>query len=360
MFENPKLTVVSNEVAQGEITWRSPSNLALIKYWGKYGVQMPRNPSISFTLEHAFSDTTLTYIPRTDISNEISLKCYFHGEFDQKLTEKLTKYFSQLTPYFPFITQFDFEIDTLNTFPKSAGIASSASGMSAIALCLCSMEDALFHTLGDDTTFDQKASYIARLGSGSACRSIYPKAALWGETSEIPHSSDYYAISCEEYLHPIYQHFHNDILIVSSDEKNVSSSAGHALMDGNVYANDRYQQARQRLFQLMPALKNGDLETFGRIIEDEALTLHALMMASNPSYLLLKPNSVAIIQKIRAFREEQKLPLYFSIDAGPNIHLLYPNDIMDKAYTFITQELAPLCENQLIINDNIGDGPEEI
>ena len=140
--------------------------------------------------------------------------------------------------------------------------------MSALALCLCSLEDELFKNLQEDETFDQKASYLARLGSGSACRSIYPKMALWGETNLVEGASNLYAIPQAENIHEVFHNFHDDILIVSQAEKSVSSRAGHALMENNSYAVPRYQQANTRLQKLMVALKEGDVNTFGQIAED--------------------------------------------------------------------------------------------
>ena len=128
-------------------------------------------------------------------------------------------------------------------------------------------------------------------------------------------------------------------------------------MKKNIYAKPRYKQARKRVLELIESMKTGDIESFGRIAEDEALTLHALMMCSNPSYMLMEPGSVAAIKSIRRFREETKLPLYFSLDAGPNIHLLYPHNSRKEISKFIQEELIQYCDNGRIINDHEGKGP---
>lgn len=359
-YANPTLIVETAKVEPGSVTWKSPSNIALIKYWGKHGIQLPRNPSISFTLESAFSQTMLSYEPRKEAGSGISLDFYFHDAPNEAFKTRVVKYLESLLDIFPFLKQFDLTLKTANSFPHGAGIASSASGMSALALCLCSMEDELFDTLGDDAEFDRKASYVARLGSGSACRSIFPTMAVWGESGEIEGSSDLYAIPFGDHIHEVYKSFHNDILIVGAEEKAVSSSAGHALMEGNPFAPARYQQARQRLHNLLPALKSGDLETFGKIVEDEALTLHALMMASNPSYILMRPNTLQMIELLRAYRAETNHPVYFTLDAGPNLHVLYPESIIHKVRPFIESELTPLCEEGLFIPDWVGEGPEQL
>jgi len=161
-------------------------------------------------------------------------------------------------------------------------------------------------------------------------------------------------------VHEIFSSFHDDILIVSKAEKSVSSRAGHALMDGNLYADNRYLQARQRFHDLLRILKSGDVEAFGRIAESEALTLHALMMTSNPPYLLMRPNSLQIIEKVQQFRKDTKQPLYFTLDAGPNIHLLYPDESKIAVQSFIHNELKQYCEDETVLPDFVGDGPVQV
>ena len=358
-YKNPQLVIESAKAKEGKVTWRSPSNIAIIKYWGKHGIQLPKNPSISFTLENAYSETTLSYRPKEVASNEVSVNFIFDGSPNEIFRNKTVKFFESILAIFPFLRQFEFDIESKNSFPHSAGIASSASGMSALALCLCSLEDRYFGTLKDDSEFRKKASFVSRLGSGSACRSIYPGLALWGESPLWEGSSDLYAIPVDE-IHEIFKTYHDDILIVSKGEKAVSSRAGHGLMDENIYADNRYNQARSRLRNLKQIMQNGDADAFGKIVESEALTLHALMMSSNPPYILIKPNTLTLIEKIQEFRKEMKLPLYFSLDAGPNLHLLYPDEIKKTDQEFITSALLPFCEKGQWIQDKVGQGPLQL
>jgi diphosphomevalonate decarboxylase len=344
----------------GQIIWRSPSNIAIIKYWGKHGRQLPRNPSISFTLSASFTDMALEYAPRETPGEDIELEFLFHDEPNEAFRAKILAFLESLKPVFPFLPELSLSIRSGNSFPHSAGIASSASSMSALALCLCSLEDTLLGTLGDPAAFDRKASEIARLGSGSACRSIFPYAAVWGATPDVKGSSDEYAVPAEDFLHPVFKSLHNDILIVSAGKKAVSSRAGHALMEGNPYAEPRYEQARGRLSRLLDVLRTGDLPEFGKIAEDEALTLHALMMCSDPSYMLMEPNSLEMIKRIRQYRADTGHPLCFTLDAGPNIHLLYPEEIIHEVRAFIDEQLKPLCANEWVIGDWVGEGPEEM
>lgn len=351
----------SNPPEPGHILWRSPSNIALIKYWGKHGVQLPRNPSLSLTLAASCTDTQLEYEMREGSDDgQIDLTFFFHEQENEAFRAKVLEYLISLLPSMPFLKQLKLTVQTGNSFPHSAGIASSASGMSALALCLCSLEDRFFGTLQDPAAFDQKASMLARLGSGSACRSIFPYAALWGASTQVPGSSDEFAVPMESHIHETFKDFHDDILIVSREEKSVSSRDGHALMEGNPYADARYAQARARLLTLLDAMRTGDLPEFGKIVEDEALTLHALMMCSNPSYTLMRPDSLAIIEKVRQYRADTGHQVYFTLDAGPNVHLLYPGDLVVDVRKFIDDHLIEHCEGGFVQQDWVGEGPEEI
>ena len=129
-------------IHEGKIRWRSPSNIAIIKYWGKHGVQLPRNPNISFTLDKAFTETTLHFVQKSknDTPDDISLHFLFENQENEAFRLKQLKFLRSLIPIFPFLTKYQLNISSHNSFPHSAGIASSASSMSALALCLCEME----------------------------------------------------------------------------------------------------------------------------------------------------------------------------------------------------------------------------
>ncbi|MFN8282880.1 MAG: diphosphomevalonate decarboxylase [Chitinophagales bacterium] len=344
---------------QGETAWRAPSNIALIKYWGKYGNQLPRNASISFTLSNAYTDTSVKYKAKETADNRIDLEFLFEGKENPKFAEKIQKFLESIIPHFPFLPHFSLEINSSNSFPHSTGIASSASSMAALALCLTSIENELDGGMYP-ALFYEKASMIARLGSGSACRSVYPHLAVWGKQPNIQFSSNEHAIPFGDQVHPIFKTFKDAILIVSSDEKSVSSRAGHALMEGNPYAESRYKQAETNLTNLVSAMKDGNLEKFGEIVENEALTLHALMMCSNPSFILIKPNTLKIIDLIKTYRTEKGVPLYYTLDAGPNLHLLYPSENAKEVETFIQQELLKYCESEKVIYDEVGKGATKL
>lgn len=359
-YNNSSLTVITDEVVPGALRWRSPSNIALVKYWGKYGDQLPQNASVSFTLEDAATDTTLHYSPRLKGGEGIDLTLSFHGESKPAFADRTRRYFERLLLVYPFLRQLTFHVETVNSFPHSAGIASSASGMSALALCLVSLEEHLFQPLPDRADFLRKASYLARLGSGSACRSIYGGAAVWGKVGGLSGSSEEYAVSIEDRLHSVFKNYHDDILLISRSEKSVSSRAGHGLMEQNPYAPVRYEQADRRTAEMLEVLRTGDTERFGQLLESEALTLHALMMSSYPSYTLIEPNTLQVINKLRQYRSETGHPVYFTLDAGPNVHLLYPESVASETKKFIREHLLYYCEDKRYLADRLGRGPEQL
>ena len=347
---------------QGKVGWASPSNIALVKYWGKRSKQLPQNPSISFTLSECRSETFVTY----EKAEIFGFRFFFDGKENPAFGSKIEKFLLDYQAFFPFINQLSLKVESRNTFPHSSGIASSASSMSAFVMCLMEIERSLSPepvegSKGRPIDLDlQKASYFSRLASGSASRSVYPKMALWGATPCFEGSSDEYAVSLENDIHPVFKTYHDSILIVSGETKSVSSRAGHALMDGNPYAPARYAQANENIKNLLAALKSGDLDTFINITESEALQLHALMMCSNPSFILMKPNTLRVIEEVRRFRDETNIPLCFTLDAGPNVHLLYPENEAEKVDDFIKNTLVAYCDEGRWIADHVGDGPKKL
>lgn len=344
----------------GKTGWRSPSNIALVKYWGKKPGQVPSNPSLSMTLRKAYTEMEMEYKPREKDNQEPWLEFIFEDRSHENFKRKIEGYLNSLAELYPVLRNYCYRISSINTFPHSAGIASSASSMSALGLCIAEF---LFNFEGKPAIgpeFFRTASGLARLASGSACRSVYGGFTIWGSTSLVPGTSDEYAVEIPFEVAPVFRHIHDSILVVNSREKEVSSRAGHSLMEQHPYAGARYDMAADNLSQLLNALQTGDLENFIRITEWEALNLHALMLTSNPSFLLVEPNTLNIIQWVRRFRKENGIPVCFTLDAGPNIHLLYPQEYKTKVQNLIAEELLEYCENNHWIDDETGNGPENI
>lgn len=344
-------------VQNGSFEWSAPSNIALVKYWGKKENQVPANPSISFTLNNCKTITKLSFDMREN-DGDFSFDLLFEGQPKESFRPKIEKFFERIVQYLPFLKDYHFTIDTQNTFPHSSGIASSASGMAALAMNLMSLEKELNPQMTEEY-FYQKASFLARLGSGSAGRSVKGNVVIWGEHAATSGSSNLYGIPFDD-AHEIFSNFQDTILLVDKGEKQVSSTVGHDLMHGHPFAEQRFAQAHENLSIMKAALSSGDLETFIKITESEALTLHAMMMTSMPYFILMKPNTLEIINRIWKFRSETNIPVCFTLDAGANVHVLYPENVSSKVLDFIKNELVGYCQNSQYICDEIGTGAAEL
>ena len=349
----------SQNLSTGTVFWQSPSNIALVKYWGKYGEQLPMNPSISFTLKHCNTKTQLSYEKRifTKVSENdpYDFQVFLDGKREISFEPKIQKFFERVEVYLPFLKNFTFKIETSNSFPHSSGIASSASGMSALALCLMDMERQMQPDIPEGY-FIEKASFLARLGSGSACRSLEGPIIVWGEHDDIEGSNKLFGTKYPLKVHKNFSDYQDTILLVDKGEKQVSSTLGHDLMHDHLYAEQRFSQARENLSKLIPVLENGNLPSFIEIVENEALSLHAMMLTSIPYFILMKPNTLEIINRVWEFRKSTGSHLCFTLDAGANIHLLYPFGESKKVLKFIDDELSELCKNGEFIMDEVGKG----
>lgn len=338
-----------NKIQNGSISVQSPSNIALVKYWGKKPIQIPANSSISFTLKNCYTQTTISF----EKSNEFQIDVSVDGKKNIAFLPKIEQFFRRIKEYSPYVYDYKLQIDTLNTFPHSSGIASSASGFSALAYAVVQLEKQLSNLNEKEAMI--KASFLSRLGSGSACRSLFGPLAIWGKHEKLQYTSDLYAIEYHE-IHDVFKDFQDTILLIDKGQKKVSSTIGHDLMTNHPYAKQRFLQAQENIISMISILKSGSLDEFIAKTESEALTLHGMMMTSNPYFVLMKEGTLSCINKIWEFREEKKIPLCFTLDAGANLHVLYPKHFTQEILDFIRQELIVYCENQQYICDEVGIG----
>ncbi len=359
----------------GEIVTSAPSNIAITKYWGKknpefYGPQIPANTSISMALKNSVTAMKLKYSFAVTDKSHFQLHFKFEGKENLLFKEKFQKFIeeiwikeveikSKIENLSEIMSAMTFEIETENSFPHSAGIASSASSFAALNLCLKSfLENILVKSGNEFKISPQELSNWARLASGSASRSVGMKWALWGEHCDVNNSSNHFAIDLESSinLHPLFKSLKNTIIVVDSKRKSVSSRHGHELMNQHPFAGARFEWAQNQNKKLLTAFESGDFNKFSEVCEMECLMLHGLMMTSQPQVLLLKGKTLDVINLVKDFRQIHDVPITFTLDAGPNLHLLYPDEkfIFEKLKlieSFIIEKLKPLSEDSLIIWD---------
>jgi len=348
-----------NNTTKLSFTWKTPSNIALVKYWGKTEPQIPKNASISFTLSNSHTITTIDFTPKSNseaTNNEINFELFFEGKKKEDFKPKIAKFFERILEYCPYLTTYTMVIHSENSFPHSSGIASSASGMSAIAMCLMSLEKSLSSIELTDEFINKKASFLARLGSGSASRSIEGPLVVWGQHPAIKGSSDVFGVPFPYEVHEVFKNYHDAILLVDKGEKQVSSTVGHDLMHNHPFATQRFNQANENLATISEILQNGEIDSFINLVESEALSLHAMMLTSNPYFILMKPNTLEIINAIWRYRNKTGSKVCFTLDAGANVHVLYPANESETVAQFIDNELSKFCQKNHYICDVVGLG----
>ena len=276
----------------------APANIALIKYWGKRDqeLNLPVTSSLSLSLEEG-THTTVT------VAKEDSV--LLNGApADEAFTKRL----------FAFCDLFrtpgtHFHIDTKNTIPTAAGFASSSSGFAALTLCL----NDLFGWNKDAKIL----SILARMGSGSACRSLYKGFVLWNRGS-IADGSDSFA----EPISTFWPELKLDLVMISSKKKPIDSRrAMQITVDSSPLYSSWPAQVERDLPLMQQAIREKNVHLLGQVAEQNALAMHATMIAASPSICYWQPETVEWMHKIWQLRKEGP-PIYFTMDAGPNLKLL--------------------------------------
>lgn len=288
-----------------EVEVFAPANIALCKYWGKRNkeLNLPVNDSLSISLGHLGSKTKI--IPISGDQDEVLL----NGDImsgDEPFVKKLLQFLN----YFRRDEGTSVRVETYNNIPTAAGLASSASGFAALALAIDQ-----FYQFNLPT---DQLSALARMGSGSACRSLYPGFVQWKMgVREDGMDSHGYRIDSQ------WTNLRLGLLTLTEKAKAVGSREG---MQRTTETAHLYQswpaQAAADLIKLQKAIEQQDFQLLGETAEHNALAMHATMIASWPPLLYWQPESVASMHKIWSLRKDG-LPIYFTMDAGPNIKLLF-------------------------------------
>lgn len=323
-------------------TFEAPANIAFIKYWGvrDAALVLPTNPSISMTLTHCVS--TCTAEPIDAAEDEIWLAEPDGGfvapkaDFAGPILRHLDRLRGELgIP--PGAGRL--RVATRNNFPSAAGLASSASGFSALTLAASS---ALGRSLSP-----REASLLARRsGSGSACRSVLGGYVEWsGETDE------------DSFARPLASAEHWDlrdiIAVVEIGPKSISSRDGHALAQSSPYYARRQELIPDRLARVRSAIADRDFPLLGATIEEEAIDLHLVAMSSRPAIHYWSPGSIEVLRAVRELRQEG-LAAWSTMDAGANVHVICE----PEAEADLVDRLESLPSVGFVIRDAVGDGPE--
>ena len=302
----------------------APSNIALCKYWGKRedDLNLPVTSSLSVSLGPFGSHVTVGLCEKSD-GVELNGKRMEGGSSFARRVSAFLDLFRPTRRTF-------FKVVAVNTIPTAAGFASSASGFAAMTMAL----DELFGWKLDQREW----SILARLGSGSACRSVYEGFVEW-RAGERPDGMDSYA---EPFLAK-WPDLRLGLVVVSDKEKSIGSRAAmKRTRDTSALYRSWPVKVAKDLPRLKTAIRRRDFQMLGKTAESNALAMHATMIDSWPPVVYWLPESIAAMRKIWNLRE-RGLNLYFTMDAGPNLKLLFlKKDIaaVKKAFPGV-QVIAP-------------------
>jgi diphosphomevalonate decarboxylase len=279
------------------------ANIAFIKYWGNRDPELniPYNDSISMNLDGARTRTTVAFDPAYADDTLVIDGRPVAGAARERVSRHLDRIRALAG------TEVRARVVSENNFPMDAGIASSASGFAALTLAATA---ALGLELGE-----RELSQLARLGSGSAARSV-PSGYVELKAGSTHSGSFAYTL-----YGPEHWDLRDIIVVVSREPKPVPSSQGHAAAETSPYFPTRLGELPQRLKAVRQALRARDIEALGQAIEADAISLHVVAMTSQPPIFYWAPATVRLIRAVHAWRAEG-LPVYFTLDAGPNVHLI--------------------------------------
>jgi len=311
-------------------TAEAPSNLAFVKYWGKKDarLRLPTNNSISVNLGTALTRTTVEFddaLTNDVVSSSGSFQLPME---DASFSIRISQHLDRIRNLAG--SQIKARVCTENSFPSGVGIASSASGFAALTLAAC-------QALGMDLV-EKELSRLARLGSGSACRSIPDGFCEWlAGTSDL----DSYAVQVAPS-----DHWQLCILtvVVSRHPKQVSSTSGHELALASPFFPARLDTLPGRLKAIRSAILSKDFETFGRQTELEAISFHSIAMTSpnqtengwHSGAYYWTPETLEVMLKVQQWRD-QGLGVYFTLDAGPTVHLICLEGQLERLKTRVRE-----------------------
>ncbi|MDR2267979.1 MAG: hypothetical protein LBD81_00835 [Holosporaceae bacterium] len=283
--------------------WKAtaPTNIALIKYIGKNDDNIPLNTSLSYTLEHFTTEVTLELSDKNDVYiNQMGLEGASVTRFMKHLA-----YIKKM-----YGCSENFQVTSQNNFPHSSGIASSASSFAALTLCavkaVCDLKNM------DLPTAEQMSS-VSRIGSGSSCRSFFSPWCLWTKAG-----AGKIDVKITELLH--------DLAVIDINPKKTSSSRAHKLVQTSLLMDSRPKRAAIRLDKLISSLNNLEWSSVYQLCWEEFWDMLVLFETSSPSFGYLQPDTLRVLYFIREFWEKMGDGPVVTVDAGPNVHLLWRLD----------------------------------
>lgn len=318
----------------GSATARAHSNIAFVKYWGNRDrrLRLPANASISMNLADLHTTTTVEWNSELR-ADTLTINGAIANEAARTRVEKHLDALRARLDSDRFA-----RVDSRNNFPMGTGIASSASAFAALTTAACAALNAAIS--------ERELSVLSRLGSGSAARSIPTGFVEW-------YAGDSHETSYAESFAPADHWKLVDLIaIVSREHKRIGSSAGHETAASSIFQPVRVATAAERIASVKSAILRRDFESFADVVEEDSNLMHAVMMTSKPALFYWAPLSLAIMEAVRRWRQDENLMACYTLDAGPNAHCICVEGDADA----VAARLRELCGDIDIIRSGAGCG----
>jgi diphosphomevalonate decarboxylase len=303
----------------------APSNIALIKYMGKKdeNSNLPDNSSLSYTLNNLLSTVSLELLPgKKDIWEPLTMPGGTEFKLSAAGQKRFIEHLGRIKSLFQY--QGGFLIQSSNNFPISSGLASSASSFAALTKCACA---ALSELTSKAIPSNDEQAQLSRLGSGSSCRSFYSPWALWKgdavSTIDLP-----------------YTKLVHQVVVISNHEKEISSSEAHKRVKSSLAYVNRSQRAEERLKTLLNAFSLEDWPTLYEVCWQEFHDMHHLFKSCEQPFSYITDESQKVLNIIQDLWHKNGDGPLVTMDAGPNIHLLYRMDQAEFAHQFKLNNLV--------------------
>lgn len=309
---------------------RSTPNIAFIKYWGNRSeeLRLPMAPSLSMTLDRPTVEITVeeadAFLVRSFLvdGSEKTLK--------EKDIDRFRKVVALMRRYLGTIGAGDvlsesIAITVRSHIPPAVGLASSAAVFSCLAKAIAGF-------IRDEKKLtDKQISILARLGSGSAARSIFGGFSTLEEGNGLEIGNSW----SEQIADEKHWLLHDIVVIPAMEEKKVGSTEGHALASTSPFYAERVKSIRSRRQQeCIEAIRKKDFEALQRVTEEDCLDMHHVMETSTPPLHYLNAETHRIVNTIKELRVEKHLPVLFTMDAGPTVHLVCPEEARSAVLSF--------------------------
>ncbi len=296
----------------------APTNIAFIKYWGKKDplLRLPTNESISMNLSSLTTTTTVEFSPKWRRDRVV----FVDQKIEKRQVDRVVEHLQRIRKIAGL--KLKAQVVSSNSFPADTGLSSSASAFAALTLAAARAAKL--------NLSEKELTILARLGSGSACRSIPDGFVEWkdGDTHKTS-----YAVSL---FPPSYWDIYDIVAIISDTKKEISTTQAMQQAFTSPFFPLRIKNIKKKIIKLKQIMRKKDFSSFGELIENEALEMHAVMITSAPPLIYWLPETLKLI-KLTAEWRKLGVSVYFTLNTGQNVHLITDKKNKDRVLRLINK-----------------------